>query len=194
MSRRGAAMRRPAGSWSNDQLSSAFTAPAARLSSRTVQQSQKWSPELPYSSRTGPAQQRADERQKAATSPAQPRLQGQKISQGVIKGYRGGRRRPLAARLAAHPGVGGRRPGERPPPCTAARLCRPPGVGGMPGRLADPGVRHIRTCATYVVSLPIPMLNPSGWVNARNLHHLPGALAPAHGRMGVSHTPEICRS
>ena len=53
-------MRRPAGSWSNDQLSSAFTAPAARLSSRTVQQSQKWSPELPYSSRTGPAQQRAD--------------------------------------------------------------------------------------------------------------------------------------
>ena len=53
-------MRRPAGSWSNDQLSSAFTAPAARLSSRTVQQNQKWSPELPYSSRTGPAQQRAD--------------------------------------------------------------------------------------------------------------------------------------
>ena len=53
-------MRRPAGSWSNDQLSSAFTAPAARLSSRTVQQNQRWSPELPYSSRTGPAQQRAD--------------------------------------------------------------------------------------------------------------------------------------
>ena len=63
---------------------------------------------------------------------------------------RGGRRRPPPPL----PGVGGRRPGERPPPCTAARLCRPPGVGGMPGRLADPGVRHIRTCATYVVSLP----------------------------------------
>ena len=89
-------MRRPAGSWSNDQLSSAFAAPAARLSSRTVQQNQKWSPELPYSSRTGPAQQRADEQQKAATSPLQPRLQGQKISQGVIKGYRGGQ--------PAHPG------------------------------------------------------------------------------------------
>ena len=53
-------------SWSNDQLSSAFTAPAARLSSRTVRQNQKWSPELPYSSRTGPAQQRADD---AAKSP-----------------------------------------------------------------------------------------------------------------------------
>ena len=48
-------------SWSNDQLSSAFTAPAARLSSRAVRQNQKWSPELPYSSRTGPAQQRADD-------------------------------------------------------------------------------------------------------------------------------------
>ena len=86
-------------SWSNDQLLSAFTAPAARLSSRTVQQNQKWSPELPYSSRTGPIQQRADERQKAATSPAQPRLQGQKISQGVIKGYRGGAGRRGVVRL-----------------------------------------------------------------------------------------------
>ena len=52
-------------SWSNDQLSSAFTAPAARLSSRTVQQNQKWSPELPYSSRAGPAQQRADDAAKS---------------------------------------------------------------------------------------------------------------------------------
>ena len=52
-------------SWSNDQLSSAFTAPAARLSSRTVQQNQRWSPELPYSSRTGPAQQRADDAAKS---------------------------------------------------------------------------------------------------------------------------------
>ena len=126
-------MRRPAGSWSNDQLSSAFAAPAARLSSRTVQQNQKWSPELPYSSRTGPAQQRADERQKAATSPVQPRLQGQKISQGVIKGYRGGRRRPLAARLAAHPGDGSEPPRRAAQPSRRAAGRRRPPHRGAPG-------------------------------------------------------------
>ena len=147
-------------SWSNDQLSSAFTAPAARLSSRTVQQNQRWSPELPYSSRTGPIQQRADERQKAATSPAQPRLQGQKISQGVIKGYRGGRRRKLAARLAAHPGVGSEPPSRAAQPSRrAAGRRRPPHRGRLPrsapptpgGRLSRAAGRpaYPPGCATY---------------------------------------------
>ena len=80
-------------SWSNDQLSSAFTALAARLSSRTVQQNQKWSrsPELPYSSRTGPAQQRADDAAKSRHLTIETQVAG-------AKNIPGGRRR-----RAAHP-------------------------------------------------------------------------------------------
>ena len=43
-------------SWSNDQLWSGLAATAARLSSPTARQNQKWSPELPNSWRTAATQ------------------------------------------------------------------------------------------------------------------------------------------
>ena len=174
-------MRRPAGSWSNDQLSSAFTAPAARLSSRTVQQNQKWSPELPYSSRTGPAQQRADEQQKAATSPLQPRLQGQKISQGVIKGYRGGQPAHPGVGGAAppHPSRGGRPPARRTPTPLHSRAAMPTprgrrhaGPASRPRGAPHWYVRHIRTIASYDASrLALRASWTSRWLAAPNRLH-----------------------
>ena len=93
-------------SWSNDQLSSAFTAPAARLSSRTVRQNQKWSPELPYSSRTGPAQQRADD---AAKTPPH--------HCNAVAGASDLRGRDGSAGPPAHPrGRQSRAPGDQPTP------------------------------------------------------------------------------
>ena len=41
-------------SWSNDRLSAEIAATAIRLLSTMIQQTQRWAPELPYSSRTGP--------------------------------------------------------------------------------------------------------------------------------------------